>query len=127
MSLGMRRQALVCEDNPALRSAFNDLVEAHGWTTVEVSTATDAIDKATALHPDLVLVDIGLVGMSGLESIPRLRAGSPDVRVVALSDSRRGLDLCLGAGACAVVQTSDLARLDEILTGLEIREAEEAA
>ena len=119
----MRRQALVCEDNPALRSTFGDLIEAHGWTTVEVSTATDAIDKATALHPDLVLVDIGLVGMSGLESIPRLRAGCPDVRVVAVSGTRRGLDLCLTAGACAVVETSDLARLDEVLTFLEAGEA----
>ena len=108
----------MCEDDPALRSVVGGLVEAHGWAATEASTATDAIDMASRLHPDLVVMDIDLVGMSGLESIPRVRAGCPEARVVAVSDSDRGLDLCLDAGACAAVTTSDLGRLDEVLAGL---------
>jgi CheY-like chemotaxis protein len=96
-----------------------ELVEAHGWTATGASTANEALDKAAKLHPDLVVLDIDLVGMSGLESIPRLRAGCPEARVVAVSVADRGLDLCLGAGACAVATTSDLGRLDEVLAGLQ--------
>jgi len=123
MGFTVKPQALVCEDNPALRSVVGGLVEAHGWAAVEASTATDAIRKATLLHPDLVVLDIGLVGMSGLESIPRLRVGCPGARVVAMSTTIWGLDLCLGAGACAVVTTSDLDRLNDVLASLEIRQA----
>ena len=119
----MKPRALVCEDDPTLRAVVGDLVEAHGWTMTEASNATEAIDKATELHPDLVVLDIDLVGMSGLESIPRVRAGCPGARVVAVSVADRGLDLCLGAGACAVVSMSDLGRLDEVLAGLEASQA----
>lgn len=119
----MKPRALVCEDNAALRSLVGDLVEAHGWAASEASTAGDAIAMARALHPDLVLLDIDLVGMSGLESIPRVRAGCPQARVVAMSVTDRGLELCLGAGACAVVKTSDLSRLDEVLADLEASQA----
>lgn len=120
----MRPRALVCEDNPTLRSAVGDIVEAHGWATIGASTAIDAIDLASRLHPDLVVLDIDLVGMSGLESIPRVRAGCPGVRVVALSVNEHALlRLCLDAGACAVVTSSDLHRLDEVLAGLEAEQA----
>jgi len=119
----MKPRALVCEDDSALRAAVGGLVEAHGWTASGVSTAIDAIDMSRTLHPDLVIVDIELSGMSGLESIPRLRADCPDVRVVAISGSGQASDLCLSAGACAVVSTDDLSRLDEILTELEVGEA----
>ncbi|MEO5679364.1 MAG: response regulator [Acidimicrobiales bacterium] len=119
----MKPRALVCEDDSALRAAVGDLLEAHGWAATEAATATAAIDMASALHPDLVVLDVELSGMSGLESIPRVRAGSPGVRVVAMSVRGQAPDLCLSAGACAVVDTHDLRRLEEVLAGLEISQA----
>jgi hypothetical protein len=68
-------------------------------------------------------MDIDLVGMSGLESIPRVRAECPEARVVAMSGTDRGLELCLDAGACAVVTTTDLGHLDEVLTDLGTSQA----
>ena len=115
----MKPRALVCQDDPKLRSVVGDLVEARGWTATTASTATEAIDMATRLHPDLVVLDIDLVGMSGLESIPRVRANCPDARVVAVSVGDRGLELCFGAGACAAVTMTDLVRLDEVLAFLQ--------
>jgi len=114
----VKPRALVCEDDPALLAVVGDLVEAHGWTATTASTATAAIEMATRIHPDLVILDINLVGMSGLESIPRVRLSCPEARVVAMSVNAWGLDLCLGAGACAAVTTADIGRLDELLTGL---------
>ena len=120
---GMKPRALVCEDDSALRSVVGQLVEAHGWSATGASTAADAINMTRALHPVLVVLDIELSGMSGLESIPRVRAGCPGVRVVAMSGSDQAADLCLDAGACAVVTTDDLGRLDEVLADLEAGEA----
>lgn len=119
----MKPRALVCEGNPTLRSAVGTLVEAHGWAASQVTTATDAIDMASRIHPDLVVLDVDLVGLSGLESIPRVRASWPGARVVAVSMTNQGVDLCLGVGACAVVAASDLARLDQVLAELEVRQA----
>jgi len=119
----VKPRALVCEDNPALQLSVGALVEAHGWSATVAATATAAIEMAAALHPDLVVLDMALVGMSGLESIPRVRAGCPEARVVALSETAWGLDLCLGVGACAVVTAADLDRLDAVLSGLECHQA----
>ena len=119
----MTRRALVCEDDSALRAVVGDLVEAHGWTATEASTAIDAIDMASELHPDLVVLDVELSGMSGLESIPRVRAGCPGVRVVAMSGTGQAAELCLDAGACAVVPIDDLGHLDQVLADLEPGEA----
>jgi CheY-like chemotaxis protein len=120
----VKPRALVCEDNPTLRSAVGDIVEAHGWAATGACTAIDAIELASRLRPDLVVLDIDLVGMSGLESIPRVRAGCPGVRIVAISVHDRSLlRLCLDAGACAVVTTTDLQRLDEVLADLEASQA----
>lgn len=82
----------------------------------EAHSASEAVDLATSLHPDLVVLDIEFAGLSGLESIPRVRSGWPAARVVAIADTGRGLELCLGVGACAVA--SDLDRLDQVLAGL---------
>jgi len=119
----MKPRALVCENDSALRAVVGDLVEAHGWTASGASTATDAIDMTRALHPDLVVLDIELSGMSGLESIPRVQAGWPGVRVVAISGPHQSQKLCLDAGACAVVPSDDLDRLDQVLAQLETGEA----
>ena len=65
--------------------------------------------------------------MSGLESIPRVRAGHPAARVVAMSTSDLLPNLCLAVGACAVVTASGLERLDRVLGGLEVVETVETA
>jgi len=119
----VKPRALICEDDSALRAVVGDLLVAHGWVTSEALTASDAIDMASTLHPDLMVLDVELAGMSGLESIPRVRAGTPGVRVVAMSGTGWAPDLCLGAGACAVVTADDLDRLDQLLTALEVQAA----
>lgn len=119
----MKPQALVCEDNVALRAVLGRLIEAHGWAASEAATTADAVAMARSLHPDLVVLDIEFSGMSGLESIPRVRAGCPGARVVAISTGELVPNLCLGVGACAVVTASDLDGLDEVLADLEVVEA----
>lgn len=119
----MKPRALVCEGDAALRAVVGDLLTAHGWVASEACTATDVIDLATTLHPDLVVLDIEFAGLSCLESIPRVRAVWPEARVVAISASGQALELCLRVGAYAVVTTANLAHLNDVLAGVELLEA----
>ena len=114
----VKPRALLCEGDPALRARVAELLLAHGWMASEAHSAAEAVDLATSLHPDLVVLDVEFAGLSGLESIPRVRSGWPAARVVAIAGTGRGLELCLGVGACAVVAASDLDLLDHVLAGL---------
>ena len=115
----MRPKALVCDDDALLRSYVRSVVTAHGWEPDEAATALDAIDLAEMLHPDLVIMDLALAGMSGLEAIPRICACCPGSRIVVLSAFDQARDACLRAGAVAVVTKAELHHLDEVLDGLQ--------
>lgn len=62
----------------------------------EAGSAQEAMAVLPRLHPDVVLMDLVLPGMSGVEAVPRLRAADPDVKVVVLT-SFAGQDSVLPA------------------------------
>jgi two-component system, cell cycle response regulator DivK len=83
-------QVLVVEDNEKNMKLFRDVLQAAGYDTVEATTAGQALDLAAANRPDLVLMDIQLPDMDGLEALRRLRAdertaATPVVALTALA------------------------------------------
>jgi two-component system, NarL family, invasion response regulator UvrY len=78
---------LIVDDQAPFRSAARSLVErVDGWRVVgEVGSGEDAVAAAGAERPDLVLMDINLPGMSGIEATRRIVAADPGVAVVLLS------------------------------------------
>ena len=66
-------QILVVEDNHRNMKLFRDVLQATGYHTLEASTATEALTLATEHRPALVLMDIELPDMDGLEALGRLR------------------------------------------------------
>jgi two-component system cell cycle response regulator DivK len=58
---------LIVEDNELNMKLFRDLLEAHGYATYEARNGADALALARAHRPDLVLMDIQLPEVSGLE------------------------------------------------------------
>ncbi len=62
-----RATVLIVEDNELNMKLFRDLLEAHGYATIEARNGHDALDLARAHRPDLVLMDIQLPEVSGLE------------------------------------------------------------
>lgn len=68
---------LVVEDNPRNLKLVRDLLEHVGHRTLAAETGEDAIALARAHRPDLVLMDVQLPGMDGVEAVTRLRA-DPD-------------------------------------------------
>jgi two-component system cell cycle response regulator DivK len=63
----MAKTVLIVEDNPLNMKLFNDLLEAHGYRTLQSTNGMDAMDLARAHRPDLILMDIQLPEVSGLE------------------------------------------------------------
>lgn len=63
----MAKKILIVEDNELNLKLFNDLLEAHGYETLETREGLKAIDLARKHKPDLILMDIQLPEVSGLE------------------------------------------------------------
>lgn len=81
------RRVLVVDDADDLRRLMRDRLErADGYTVVgEAADGIAAVELARDLQPDLVLLDLAMPRMDGLEALPLIRAAVPDVRVVVFS------------------------------------------
>ena len=80
-------QILVVEDNEKNMKLFRDVLLATGHRTLEATTGGQAVELAIAHSPDLVLMDIQLPDIGGVEALGRLRADdrTAAVPVVALT------------------------------------------
>jgi two-component system nitrate/nitrite response regulator NarL len=79
---------LVVDDHPLTREALAALLRQSGFDVVgEATDAEAAIELARTLAPELVLLDLSLPGMNGLEALPALREAAPAAEVVVLTAS----------------------------------------
>ena len=81
------RQILVVEDNERNMRLFCDVLRASGYRTLEATTGESAVERALEHGPDLVLMDIQLPDIDGVEALARLRADerSASLPVLALT------------------------------------------
>ncbi len=63
----MKKTVLIVEDNELNMKLFNDLLQAHGYNTLQTAHGIEAMELARAHKPDLILMDIQLPEVSGLE------------------------------------------------------------
>ena len=70
----MSKRVLVVEDNELNLKLFCDLLRAHGYETAPVRDGREAQDRARAFNPDLVIMDISLPHVSGLDLIRAFKA-----------------------------------------------------
>src|SRR4051812_36251074 len=80
-------RVLVVEDNPANMMLARDILELMGYHVLAAVTADAGIALARSEQPGLILMDVGLPGMDGLEATALLRSDSrtKDIPVVALT------------------------------------------
>lgn len=93
---------LVVDDVELFRTGLAAALEREGFTVAgEANNAERAVSQAESLQPDLVLLDILMPGISGLDVVEKIRAVSPRSSVVMLSASESEEDLleCIKAGA----------------------------
>ena len=72
---------LIVEDNEQNRKLTRDLLQVHGYRTIEAETGEDAIALAATRAPALVVMDVHLPGMSGVDALAKLRA-APTTRAL---------------------------------------------
>ena len=89
------QRVLVVDDEPKIRDVVRDYLQAAGFTVSVAVDGPGALDAARAQPPDLVVLDLGLPGMDGLDVARRLRAGSP-VPIIMLTARGDELDRVLG-------------------------------
>jgi len=102
-----RLRALVVDDSSTILHAICSLLEHHRIVEVvgRAKSGREAIDKVTTLHPDLVLMDADMPGMSGLRAALLVSQSAPRTRTVVMSmdatpQFRRA---CTDCGASAVI------------------------
>ncbi len=80
---------LIIEDNDKNLELVRDILQAKGYQTLEAGTAEDGLEIARGRAPDLILMDIQLPGMGGIEGLKALRAepGTAGIPVVAITAS----------------------------------------
>jgi DNA-binding NarL/FixJ family response regulator len=117
---------LIVDDYEGLRRLTRLLLQPRPeWQVVaEASDGSEAVQKAEELKPDLVLLDIGLPKLNGIEAARRIRQLSPSSRIVFLSQNN-DLDVvraALGTGALGYIRKTDaqselLPAVDAVLRG----------
>lgn len=109
---------LVVEDNILNLKLFGDLLHAHGYRTLLSRKGGEALELARRHRPDLILLDLQLPEISGLEVASLLRADAELARIPVIAVSAftlmADLDRLLGAGCNAYCQKPISA--DELLT-----------
>lgn len=105
---------LIADDHELVRRGVRTLLEAEpGWSVVaEASDGQEALEKAKETKPEIVVLDISMPRLSGLETARRFKNMFPQVKVLMLTvhDSERLALEVLNAGARGYVTKSDTAR-----------------
>ena len=93
-------RVLVVDDEPQIRRALAVNLRARGYDVVDAPSGELALQHAATEHPDLVLLDLGLPGISGLEVIEGLRGWTKvPIIVLTVRDDERSKVAALDAGA----------------------------
>jgi DNA-binding NarL/FixJ family response regulator len=105
---------LIADDHEITRRGIRALLEAHpGWEVCgEASDGREAVNAANRLRPDIVLLDIGMPSLNGLDATRQIIAAVPQTRVLILTmhDSEQVVREVLTAGALGFLLKSDAGR-----------------
>ncbi|MBI5630591.1 MAG: response regulator [Elusimicrobia bacterium] len=97
------KKILIFEDNPNIQALLRIFFQKRGYEVFFSDDGSDALALVQDLKPSLVLMDIIMPGVDGLEALKELREGGVAIPVVILSSKDSGEDKkrCLAAGANA--------------------------
>ena len=114
-------RVLVIEDEPTVARNVVVYLAARNWEVESVTSAEEGIGRIAELQPDVVLLDFGLPGISGLAALPILLKLSPRSRVVMLTGQGHigvAVDAMKAGAADYLEKPSSLAEIEGVLAGL---------
>lgn len=94
------KKVLLVEDNEDNRTLFGVILRYHDFDVIEAADGESAVDMAREHQPDVILMDLGLPGIDGLEATERLKRDdrTADIPIVALTAFHNAEDDARGAG-----------------------------
>ena len=105
---------LVADDHEVARRGIRSLLESHpGWEVCgEAKDGRETVELASRMNPDVILLDIGMPNLNGLEAARQILAASPEIAILILTmhDSDQVVREVLRAGARGFVLKSDAGR-----------------
>ena len=107
-----RRRVVVVDDHAELRLLTRVLIEGPRTQVVgEAGDGEDAIAVVEDLHPDIVLMDLEMPKLDGVEATRRISARHPDIEIIIVSASDSNVGDALAAGASGALRKGDLDEL----------------
>jgi DNA-binding NarL/FixJ family response regulator len=105
---------LIADDHEVVRKGIRSIIESHpGWEVCgEASDGRKAVEKTDELNPHVVIIDIGMPSLNGLEATRQILKNRPATKVLVLSvyESEQLVEQVLDAGALGYVLKSDASR-----------------
>ena len=82
----MAKNILICDDAAFMRMMIKDVLSKNGYTVIgEAENGLRAVEKYNELHPDLVLMDITMPEMDGIQALKKIKSGDPSANVIMCS------------------------------------------
>src|SRR4026209_77737 len=92
----MKSKILIVEDEPAMVAGLRDNFEYEGYDVISAADGVSGLEKALADSPDLVVLDVMMPRMSGLDVCKQLKAKRPSVSIIMLTARGQEIDKVVG-------------------------------
>jgi DNA-binding NarL/FixJ family response regulator len=113
---------LLVDDHPLFLEGLSNLMRVQGLQVVGTARdGVEALDKARVLKPEVILMDIQMPRLNGLEATRLIKAELPEIKIVILTMSENDEDLfeAIKSGACGyLLKTEETDKFFELLSGL---------
>jgi two-component system response regulator AtoC len=80
-----QRTILVADDDASIRSLLKQLLSDEGYSVVEATTGTEVVEKVKDVNPDLVIMDVRMPELDGIEALSKLKVSSPKTSVLIMT------------------------------------------
>jgi len=121
----MKLRILLADDHEIVRRGLASLLIRHeGWEICgEANDGREAVEKVRQLKPDVIIIDIGMPNLNGLDATRRILQEDPTAKIIVLTvtDADQVIREALDAGARGFVLKSDAAR--DLVTAIEALES----
>ncbi|MDR6999388.1 response regulator [Neobacillus niacini] len=81
----MKEKILIVDDQFGIRILLNEVLQKEGYQTYQAANGIQALDIVKKHDPDLVLLDMKIPGMDGIEILKRMKVIDPEIRVIIMT------------------------------------------
>ena len=117
----MASRIMLVDDHPMVRKGVERLISGNADMEVvgQAENGQIAVERAAELNPDVIIMDVSMPVMDGIEATRLIKSESPDIQVIALSahDDRASIAAMADAGASGYVSKYDL--FDDLIGAIE--------